>query len=186
MFGVDATRWGIGYAFPWLNDHGPWSGWRRVVFHVDATLLLNAWPIGLATLAWVVFLRRRPWPPLLVGAIVLISLVLGYPWPFRGEALARSQAAIEGAALAATAVAVISWTRRRAAPRPEHAATLLVALLDLAYFSGPLVLPAPWVEWAKGDTIALTLWSVLLAMHAWSLLDDFLMLPEPPRRVDLR
>jgi hypothetical protein len=157
------------------------------VFHLDASLLFNSWSIGLATCAWIVFTRRRSWLPLLAGCAVVAALVVGYPYPFRGEVLGRAYAVIHGAALVATAAAVFAWARRRAFPRPEHAAVLLVALLDVAYFGGPYALPDPWATWVEADKVFLAIWGGLLAMHAWSVFDDFLMLPEqaPPPRADL-
>jgi hypothetical protein len=133
--------------------------------HLDQAIFLGAWPIGFAALAWTVFLRRRPWGVALAGAAVEAGLVVGYPWPFRGEVLGRAYAVIQGAALVAAAAVVVMWVRQKAPPRPEHAAVIAVGLLDVAYFAGPYAVGAPWAAWASADTTALMTWGGLLALH---------------------
>jgi hypothetical protein len=181
MLVVDMIGWINIYAFPWLSSPGPFSGMRRVIFHVDSALF-NAWPVGVAMMAWAIFLRRRPWPPLLVGTLVVAALVLGYPSTFRGALLGRAYAGIHGAALASTAVAVLAWSRRQALPRPEHAAALFVGFLDLAYFAGPYAAPDPWEQWSAAERLPVMIWGGLLLIHAGALWADFLMSPETPQR----
>jgi hypothetical protein len=179
MLAVDLTRLAIMSSCPWIMSPGPFSGFRRALFHVDQALF-NAWPVGVAILSWVVYLGRRPWAPLLAGVLIEGALTLGYPYPFRGATLGRAYALTHGAALVASIFAVLGWARHRAPLRPERGAALLVILLDLAYFAGPYALPEPWTAWADGETVALVMWGGLLALHAGALWDDFLMLPEPP------
>jgi hypothetical protein len=76
MLVADLARWAIIYACPWITTPGPFEGGRRVIGHVDQVLFLS-WSVGLAAAGWVVFLRRRPGVPLLAGALVQATLVLG-------------------------------------------------------------------------------------------------------------
>jgi hypothetical protein len=62
----ELIRWGIIVACPWIMVPGPFAGWRRAIFHLDQGLFLLE-PIGLVAVAWIVFLARRPWAPLMAG-----------------------------------------------------------------------------------------------------------------------
>lgn len=174
MLAVDVVRLVIMAACPWILLPGPFTGARRLLFHFDQALFIS-WPVAVASMAWAIFLRRKPWPPLLAGALVEVALVLGYPSTFRGAVLGRAYAVIHGAALVASIAAVVAWVRRRPQLRLEAGATLFVVLIDLAYFAGPYALPDPWVEWASADMIGFFMWGGLLLIHAGALWDGFLM-----------
>jgi hypothetical protein len=174
MLAVDIARLAIMTACPWIMNPGPFDGVARVIFHFDQGLF-TSWPVAVAWMSWTVFLRRRPWPPLLAGALLDAALVLGYPDTFRSAVLGRAYAGIHGAMLFASLVAVVAWVRHRPPMRLEAGAALFILLIDLAYFAGPYALPDPWVEWAAADVISFFMWGGLLLIHAGALWDDFLM-----------
>jgi hypothetical protein len=76
---------------------------------------------------------------------------------------------------AASVVACISamgiWTRRKAHPRPEHAAGLLSTLMLLVLFAGPFAppAPAPFESWTSAEFIYVCLWAALAVIHAAAL-----------------
>jgi hypothetical protein len=162
-----------------LDAPRPYAGFRRVLFHVDQALFLS-WPVGLAAVAWIVFLERRLWwPPVLAGVVALVVFVVGYPSPFRGATLMAAYALTHAAAVVACLVAMALWTRRRAPPRPEHACTSLTVLLDCALFAGPYAppAPAPLEMWNLAQLLSVGIWACLALIHAGALWNGFMMVP---------
>ena len=72
---------------PWLGGSGrPFTGWQRLLFHIEQALFLT-WPAGLAATCSYVFLRRRPRPVFVLYLIIVAVLIVGYP-AIRGHHLA--------------------------------------------------------------------------------------------------
>jgi hypothetical protein len=166
---ADIARAILEVAWSWLSE-GPHVGLHRVAFHLDQALFVLE-PIGLIVASWAVFLRRRSWIPAVAGLAVLGALCVGYPWPLRGDALAWTYAAIQTAAVIVPIVAIGIWTRRRAHPRPEHAAVSLAVLIEVALLAGPYSppCPAPFENWQSADLVFLTLWIAAALLHVMTL-----------------
>lgn len=110
----------------------PFAGLARAWWHVE-TLLVIAWPLGLAAASWEVFpLRPRPvrWPLAMLGAWALVlwaPLVLAHP--VRRGAVAGVLLVAELAGLGAGAVAVArGW---RYPWGPPHAALVVLLSIEL-------------------------------------------------------
>ena len=112
--------------------------------HLDQVLVLT-WPAGLAALSALVFLphlRRRALRRVAAIYVATVAaLVLTYP--ANRPALGFPYAAASLAGAVAVSIGAIVWGRRRAHPRPEHAITLALGMLDRALFADPFALPAP-------------------------------------------
>lgn len=166
-----------------LHVPGPYRGELRALFHLEQLGLL-ADPVGLVVLAWTALLYRRPWVPLGVGLVVFAALVIGYPVPFRGTVLGQAYAFIQGAAIVAVVGCFAAWFRRRAHPRPEHAAVLFVAAINACMFlDGPFGswLPEPWAHWHVAQYLGLLMWAGLAAMQIASLTTGLWLNAAPPR-----
>lgn len=168
VFVADVSRWLIKWSG--FIAQGPFAGAKRIAFHCDQALFLS-WPIGLSALSVVVFLRRRSWPALAVGALFWLALVIGYPVPFRQAPLGYAYGAAWGASALTSLACAASWTRRRAHPRSEHASTLLIILLDLSLFAGPYfpTAPHPFDSWDLAQVTYAMLWCALVALHVGAL-----------------
>jgi hypothetical protein len=135
---ADAVRWGIGEAilkpFRALHPGVPYAGVARAVFHLDEAMFL-VWPLGLAALAFAVFLdRAEARTPVLAVlgtyAVGVVVLVLGYP-TIRGELLARVYRVALVAGVAAAASTGLAWWRRPGRPTLTDASTIVLACLQL-------------------------------------------------------
>jgi hypothetical protein len=156
----------------------PYVGIPRIAFHIGQAISF-AWPAGVAMLGWRVFLSRRPWPPVVAYAMVLAFVVIGYP-AIRRTPLAYVHTIAYLASILAVLGCAAIWMRRKAPPRPEHAATLLLPLLELSLLAGPYypVLPDPFKSWSIAQVTYAVLWSVLALLHIGVLWRGFL-LPSP-------
>jgi hypothetical protein len=157
-----------------LDAPRPYSGAVRALFHVDQGLFL-LWPFGSMGLVAVYFAHRtdRRSAARAVAGVYLSTvavLSLGYP-TIRGDALARVYAATFALALLVLVAGLISWTPRRARPRPEHAVTLALVLLTAALFVGPFLpsAPDPFTGWDTARAVFLILWSTVILMQGGSL-----------------
>lgn len=116
-----------------LGTPGPYEGARRVAFHVDELGFL-AWPAGLVALALALFAGvRRPWHPAAVWGVVVGALVALYPSELvRANGLQHVYLAAHLCALAVVVVTFARWAPRRPMPGSEHAAMLIICILDVA------------------------------------------------------
>ena len=164
----------------YLSHPRPYVGIARIVFHMGQAIFF-AWPAGVAVLGWKVFLNRRPWPPLAAYAMVLAVVVIGYP-AVRETRLAYVHTITCLASIIAVLCCAAIWMRRKTPPRPEHAATLLLPLLELSLLAGPYypALPDPFKNWSIAQVTYAVLWSVLALVHIGVLWRGFL-LPSPAR-----
>jgi hypothetical protein len=153
----------------------PYTGVPRFWFHVGEAIF-TLWPVGIACLCTVVFLRRRPWWPMAVGALALATLVAGYPHPFRGDTLGKAYAVIDACAVAWSLTGVAIWTLQRRRPRPEHACASLLALIDISLFAGPFMPPAPhpFDSWVTAQAIYAMVWAMLALVHVGAIWFNFL------------
>jgi hypothetical protein len=174
--------------FPWLLREGPFHGLKRAVFHADQALFLLE-PVGLAAIAWIVFLARRPWAPLAAGVVLWLVLVLGYP-TLRLEPLARAYAIIQGGAILVSLGTLVLWMRRKAPPRTEHAAVSLATVIAIALYDGPYApsVALPFWSWESAQTIFLVLWAGQALLHTLALWRGGFGLVQqaPGRRPDAR
>ncbi len=144
---------------------GAFTGWARVVGHVDEALFL-AYPAGLAALALWVLLKRRPWPVLAVYGATLAALVLGYP-TVRGPLLGRVYSAVELAAVAVWLGGVVTWVRRRDVPTLASGVTLLLGAVEIV-----TLLPfkkGPFAYWPIAQASYMTLYVVLIVLYGGAL-----------------
>ncbi len=171
--------WGWAPARAALGPVPPLAGWPRVAHHLDQVLLLT-WPAGLAALAVVVFMRaRRAALGGLAFAYVAAVVALVITYPANRPLLARVYALAFLAGVVAVIASAVSWTRRRERPRPEHATTLVLGLLDFALFAGPFAPPAPqpFERWNLAQLIYLLTWSALALMNGGFLWGGLLLPP---------
>lgn len=181
---ADFTRWGLGR---WLDTQPvPHTGLGRLGHHLDQALFI-AWPVGIAAVCWHVYLRRVPRPHALAYVVVLAMLVIGYPWPLRGDVMRWVYAAIHATAFIASLACAVAWAAQIARMRPgregtkppevdhqtvevEHKSALLIVAAEAALFAGPLfpVSPDPFRRWqlAQGSYALLYLMLVLIQMKA--------------------
>jgi len=130
---ADVLRWVLSKSFGLLRPPGlpPFVGAARAAFHVDQAIELS-WSAGLATLAIIVFSRRR-WVAALIGLVwagAIAYLATHYP-EVRGEALRKFYLAAELAAVTVAAASIITWTWRREPPTPSRICVLCVCVADL-------------------------------------------------------
>lgn len=161
----------------YLPHPRPYSGAPRIAFHAGQAIFF-AWPAGIAMLGWTVFLRRRPWPPLAAYALVLGPVIAGYP-AVRETRLAYVHAIAYLASVVATLACAAIWATRRAPPRPEHAATALLPLLELSLLAGPYwpAGPDPFGHWAVAQVTYAVIWSLLALLHVGVLWRGLLLSP---------
>jgi hypothetical protein len=163
-----AMVWGWAPARAALGPVPPLSGWPRIAHHLDQVLLLT-WPAGLAALGVVVFLPHARRGALRGVALAYVAAVvlLAVTYPANRPVLARSYTVSYLAGIVGVVVGAVSWTRRRMRPRPEHASTLILGLLDVALFAGPFAPPAPqpFERWNLAQFIYLMTWSALALLH---------------------
>jgi hypothetical protein len=172
--------WGWAPARAALGPVPPLSGWPRVAHHLDQVLLLT-WPAGLAALGVVVFLPHV-WRSVLryiALAYAAIVAVLVFTYPANRPMLARTYMILYLAGIVAVVAGAVSWTSRRTRPRPEHATTLILGLLDAALFAGPFAPPAPqpFERWNLAQFISLLTWSALALLHGGFLWGGLLQSP---------
>lgn len=175
--------WGWAPARAALGPEPALAGWPRIAHHLDQALLLT-WPAGLAALAVVVFLpqlRRRALGALALGYAAAVALLVT-TYPDNRPLLARLYALAFLAGVVGVIVAAVAWTRRRMQPRPEHATTLILGLLDLALFAGPFAPPAPqpFARWNLAQLVYVMTWSALALLHGGFLWGG--LLRSPPER----
>lgn len=114
----------------------PFRGAARVVFHISQALLLS-WPAALLAAAFVVFLRRPPWPIAVGWVIAALAFAALYPW-LRDGNLFATYAALS----LATCVAIwaIALSRLGEAWIQHHVSLLLItlgeAVANTAYLFG--------------------------------------------------
>jgi hypothetical protein len=165
---ADFTRWGLGH---WLDTQpAPHTGIARVGHHVDQALYI-AWPIGIAAACWRVYVGKTPYAHALAYVLVLAGLVVGYPWPLRGDVMRWGYTGIHAVALIASLVALIVWVKMRAAVQIEHRSALLILAAETALFTGPLfpISPDPFRRWALAQWSYAFLYLILTLVH-WNTL----------------
>jgi hypothetical protein len=170
----------------YLGQTTPYAGAARFWFHVGEVIFIG-WPVGIAAVALRVFLARRPVAPLLAGAAASVALVVGYPWPFRGDGLAYFYTAAQVAAVLTGIACAAVWTKRGDHLRPEHATSTLLTLLSAALFAGPLkpVDPHPFEMWSAAQIVYSMLWTAILLVQMGAIWWKF-MLPPFPRGISSR
>ena len=139
----------------------PFTGLARIAADADNALFL-AYPCALAALSVWTFLRRRPWPVLVVYALAVAGLAAAYP-ASRGGALARVYMAVELASVAVTAGAFVMWFWRRETPTLTHGVTLLLGAVEVATLV-PYKLSF-FSSWSVARASYMTLYVVLIVLY---------------------
>lgn len=131
MVAIDVARLYLRGAFG-LDLPGPYTGVRRVAFHLDEAGFL-AWPAGLIALVVTLFTGRRPWFVLAAWAGVCVTLIALYPSDLvRGASLQRIYMTAYLGALLAVIVGGLSWGARRLRPQSEHAVVFVIGAIEIA------------------------------------------------------
>lgn len=170
--------WGWGPARAALPPEAPLTGWGRVAHHLDQLLFLT-WPAGLAAVSAVVFRpdqRRELLRGIsLVYLAAVLALVLTYPAnrPMLGRLYAVGYLAGSLSVIAG----VVSWWPRRTHPRPEHAITIVLGLLDLGLLAGPFLPPDPdpFTGWPLAHIVYFVAWGAVCALQGGSLWGGLLL-----------
>jgi hypothetical protein len=139
-FASDLARRGI-HRFIFIPAYAtlkgaPATGWIRLAVGVEQTLFLG-WFAGVAAVAMVVFLKRRPWP-VAIGyvASVLGIAVFGYP-ALRGDLLRQAYFGFDLLCLMAAVGCLLHWIAfYKETPRPCHLIVMLIIGAELAGLIG--------------------------------------------------
>jgi hypothetical protein len=130
-----ALHWFLAPAYAELSG-APATGWVRFTVNIEQALFLG-WPAGIAAVAMVIYLGRRPWP-VAVGYVagVLGIIVFGYP-AIRGDLLRKAYLGFELTCLMVAVGCLLHWIAfRKDTPRPRHLIVMLIIGAEAAGFIG--------------------------------------------------
>jgi hypothetical protein len=141
---ADYVRSGLRSAFD-LGTPGPYSGLRRIAFHVESALFL-LWPFGVAAVAIVVLASKRARPILITYIAAVLILAASYP-AIRGERLQIVYMIIHIGAILAGATCIPLWLKpSKPAKDVEHFSALWLLAYTSVLVCGPFILGA-FTKW---------------------------------------
>jgi hypothetical protein len=146
------------------DGDAPFTGGVRAVAHVDDALFL-AWPAALAACSLAVFLRRRPWPVILVYVAFVAAIAIAYPMT-RDGLLARAYTGAELFAVMVSLGAAIMWYRSPSKVQTTTAQSTLVVIVasELASVVGSWRLGI-FDNWHLTQIAYLLMFAVLIVMQ---------------------
>lgn len=145
----------------------PYVGAMRILGEISGALWLT-WATGLSALSIAVFQKRRPWIVAVLYVVVVAALAAQYP-AVRAESLRKVYLATELAALAVSIGSIVPWAvRRTELPHVEHAAMLLMVLIDLATLLGPYY-GGFYTNWLTAQIAYLILYGLLILIEGFAL-----------------
>ncbi len=147
----------------------PFTGVAALASHVGSALFL-IWPAGIASLALVLFARRRALPVALAWAGASLALALGYP-TLRQDLLRRFYTAAELAAVLVAVVSLAAWVRReRTLPSFAQSVALLILVAEVgSLFVGAWRWGLFFEAWLLSQAAYAALFAILVVLQGGAL-----------------
>jgi hypothetical protein len=144
----------------------PYTGVRRVLFHLDEGLFL-LWPMALAYFLYDILgkqedaLRKTAY----AWIIFCVALVVGYPEPFRGDLLVNTlYPSIHVLAVVSTVPTIAYWTLYQRTKKSVDYAVLWLWVGAVADLAGTYWLRDTLRFWSAGQWVSVATYSALAVM----------------------